>query len=110
AVAGRQDPAAARRRRGAPASRGFGQRRRRPHRPPPAAERRGMNASPLTIHIPLRLRRHGGRKLVIVPDGSSEPAQRRPDDALVKALARAWRWKRMIESGKVRSLGDIAES
>ena len=69
-----------------------------------------MNTSPLTIRIPLRLRRHGGRKLVIVPDGLPAPAPRRPDDTLVKALARAWRWKRQIESGKVGSLNDIAEA
>lgn len=64
----------------------------------------------MTIRIPLRLRRHGGRKLVIIPEGQPEPAPRRPDDTLIKALARAWRWRRMIESGKVRSLNDIAET
>ena len=70
-----------------------------------------MTVPALTIRIPLRLRRHGGRKLVIVPEGSAAPpAPRRPDDTMVKALARAWRWKRMIESGKVRSLNDIAEA
>ncbi len=68
-----------------------------------------MNTSPLTIHIPLRLRRHGGRKLVLAPDYHPDAAPRRSDDTLVKALARAWRWRRMIESGRVRSLNDIAE-
>ncbi len=29
---------------------------------------------------------------------------------MVKALARAWRWKRQIESSKLRSLNDIAEA
>lgn len=52
----------------------------------------------------MRLRRHGGCKLVIIPEGQPERAPRSPDDTLVKALVRAWRWRRMIESGKVRSL------
>ena len=60
-----------------------------------------------TILVPLTLRRHGGRKLVIVPEGEGVPVRAKPtpDDTLLKALARAHRWKRMLESGQVRSLG-----
>ncbi len=65
-----------------------------------------------TVRVPLTLRRHGGRKLVIVPEGEGVPvrAKASPDDTLLKALARAHRWKRMLESGHVRSLNELAEA
>ena len=65
-----------------------------------------------TVRVPLKLKRHGGRKLVIVPDGGGLPERpsTRPDDTLLKALARAHRWKRMLESGLVRSMNELAEA
>ena len=64
----------------------------------------------LTVHIPLTVRRRGGRKVVIAPDGTEAPviATARIDSTLVKALARAFRWRRMLESGVVSTVGEIA--
>ena len=65
----------------------------------------------LTVHIPLTVRRRGGRKVVIAPDGTEAPvvsAAARIDSTLVKALARAFRWRRMFESGVVSTVGEIA--
>jgi hypothetical protein len=64
-----------------------------------------------TIRVPLKLRRHGGRKLVIVLEGAGMPvrAKATPDDTLLKALARAHRWRRMLESGQARSINELAE-
>jgi hypothetical protein len=48
---------------------------------------------------------------VVTPDGSSPgaaPARTRADPALVKALTRAHRWKRLLESGRFASLGELA--
>ncbi|MBW7928644.1 MAG: hypothetical protein H3C58_11300 [Fimbriimonadaceae bacterium] len=42
-----------------------------------------------------------------LPEGAS--TQRRADDALVKALARAFRWKRMLESGEYATIAELAE-
>ena len=71
-----------------------------------------MIASPLmlTVHIPLTIRRRGGRKVVIAPDGTEAPAvvAARIDSTLVKALARAFRWRRMLETGVVSTVGEIA--
>ena len=61
----------------------------------------------VTIHVPFRLVKRGGRKEMQLPEGASTP--RRPDDALVKALARAFRWKRMLESGEFASISELAE-
>ena len=71
-----------------------------------------MTAIPqmLTVHIPLTVRRRGGRKVVIAPDGTESPviAAARIDSTLVKALARAFRWRRMLETGVVSTVGEIA--
>jgi hypothetical protein len=38
------------------------------------------------------------------------PAKPRPDETLIRALARAHRWKRMLEDGTYRSAAEIAEA
>ena len=59
----------------------------------------------LTLHVPLRLTKRGGRKEMKLLE--SAPAQRpRPDNTLVKALARAFRWKRMLDRGEFATIGD----
>ena len=37
------------------------------------------------------------------------PAKPSPDETLIRALARAHRWKRLLEDGKYRSAGDAPE-
>ena len=60
--------------------------------------------------IPMRLRRRGGRKLIITPEGAETPAPKpRRDETLVRALVKAHRWRRRIESGQARSITDLAE-
>lgn len=61
----------------------------------------------VTVHIPFRLVKRGGRKEMQLPDGAS--GQRKMDNTLIKALARAFRWKRMLESGEFASISDLAE-
>ena len=60
----------------------------------------------VTIHVPLRIVKRGGRKEMQLPEGASQT--RRTDSALVKALARAFRWKRMLESGEFMSISELA--
>jgi hypothetical protein len=72
--------------------------------------RAALELDTLTIRIPIRLRRRGGRKLIMTPEGVAPPA-RKPsrDEALIKALVRAHRWRRRIESGQAKSITDLAE-
>src|SRR5262249_28048264 len=54
-------------------------------------------------------RRRGGRKVMLAPDGTSAWAPRaRADSALVKAVARAHRWRGMLEQGEYASITDLA--
>jgi hypothetical protein len=60
----------------------------------------------------LLLQRRGGRKRIVAPDGSElAPATKpQPDGALLKALARAWRWQRMLDDGVYTSVTEISEA
>jgi hypothetical protein len=61
----------------------------------------------VTVHVPFILRKRGGRKEMLLPEGA--PSQRpRVDNALVKALVRAFRWKRMLDSADFATIGDLA--
>lgn len=65
----------------------------------------------LTVRVPLTLRKRGGRKQVIAPDGATWGTPRpRVDNAMVKAIARAHRWKRLLESGRFASVTELAEA
>jgi hypothetical protein len=60
----------------------------------------------------MQWKRRGGRKVIIAPGGGDAwaPAKPRPDETLIRALARAHRWKRMLEDGTYRSAAEIAEA
>ena len=60
----------------------------------------------VTVHVPFRLVKRGGRKEMQLPEGAS--TQRRPDNAIVKALVRAFRWKRLLESGEFATIAELA--
>lgn len=61
----------------------------------------------VTIHVPFRVVKRGGRKEMVLPEGAAQAPK--PDNTLVKALARAFRWKRMLESGEFASISELAE-
>ncbi len=67
----------------------------------------------IAVHVPLTIRRRGGRKVLIAPatdhaNSAACPRLPRIDDALVKALARAHRWRRMLESGQFATVTELA--
>jgi len=61
----------------------------------------------ITIRVPYRIVKRGGRREMQLPDGAPQP--RVTDNTLVKALARAFRWKRMLESGEFATITELAE-
>ena len=65
----------------------------------------------VTVRVPISIRRRGGRKLVVAPDGTTDTWAvpcRRIDNAMVKAIARAFRWREMLENGKYATIAEIA--
>jgi hypothetical protein len=69
-----------------------------------------LDGTTLVVRIPMRFQRRGGRKRIVTPDGcqivpTSKP---QPDGTLVKALARAHRWQRVLESGEYGTLAELS--
>lgn len=76
----------------------------------PVTRRLSEDGSTIIVHIPMKLRKRGGRKLIVLPETLAAPAPKpRRDDTLLKAVGRAHRWRRMIETGRCRSITDLAE-
>ncbi|MGN6549289.1 MAG: hypothetical protein ACTHJ3_05285 [Pararhizobium sp.] len=61
----------------------------------------------VTLHVPFRVAKRGGRKEMQLPPGA--PARHQIDNTLIKALARAFRWKRMLEAGEFATIAELAE-
>ena len=65
----------------------------------------------ITVRVPISIRKRGGRKLVLAPDGTNvttAPVRRHIDNAMVKAIARAFRWREMLENGTHATIAEIA--
>jgi hypothetical protein len=61
--------------------------------------------------VPFSIRRRGGRKVVLAPGGTNVTAARvgrHIDNAMVKAIAQAFRWREMLENGTHATIGEIA--
>ena len=71
-----------------------------------------MTDQTVTVTVPFAIRKRGGRKLVITPDGmAAAPTPRsRVDSALLKALARGFRWRKLLETGHFATIEEIAEA
>jgi hypothetical protein len=65
----------------------------------------------VTVRIPLVFKKHGGRKTVISPEGDTwERPPLLVDSALVRALARAFRWQRLLDEGAHGTFDELAKA
>jgi AraC-like DNA-binding protein len=64
-------------------------------------------ADTITVHVPFRIVKRGGRKEMLLPALSERPKSL--DRTLIKAIARAFRWQRMLESGEFATIGELAK-
>jgi hypothetical protein len=69
-----------------------------------------MSATSLTVRVPLKIGRRAGRKTVVMPVQSAGDTafSTRSDPALVKALARAFRYQRLLDEGRYASITEMA--
>jgi hypothetical protein len=65
----------------------------------------------VTLRVPFALRKRGGRRLILAPAAPPHGRLRpRVDGTLVKTIARAYRWKRLLESGRFASVSELARA
>jgi hypothetical protein len=71
-----------------------------------------MSSSNDTIRvvIPLTIRRRNGRPRVLPPETVTDQQVRAQDPHILKALGRAWAWRRKLERGEMATVGDIAKT
>lgn len=62
----------------------------------------------ISIHVPFRIIKRGGRKEMVLPP-EAEARRPRADNTVIKALARAFRWKRMMETGGYATVTELAD-
>ena len=68
----------------------------------------GSNDS-IRVVIPLTIRRRNGRPKILPPENMADGEARGQDPHILKALGRAWAWRRRLESGEVATAGDLAK-
>jgi hypothetical protein len=67
----------------------------------------------VTVRVPISIKKRGGRKLVLAPDGRdvrAVPIHRHIDNAMVKTIARAFRWRALLEQGEYATVRELATS
>jgi hypothetical protein len=71
-----------------------------------------MTEQTVTVTVPFAIRKRGGRKLVITPDGlaAASASRAQVDSALLKALARGFRWRKLLETGDFSTIQEIADA
>jgi hypothetical protein len=69
-------------------------------------------AASITVRVPLAIRRRPGRRTVATParEGGETVLPTRADPALVKALARAFRYRRLLNEGRYASVSEMARA
>ena len=58
----------------------------------------------------MNFRRRGGKAVIVLPDGSRAATQQEAtvDNTMIKVLARAFRWQRLMNDGTYTSMDEMA--
>jgi hypothetical protein len=64
-------------------------------------------ATSIRVVIPLTLRKRNGRPKILPPEDAGLPGSHGQDPHVLRAIARAWKWRRQLEEGEVLTLRDI---
>ena len=62
----------------------------------------------IRVVIPLTIRKRNGRPKILPPDDVDARNGRAQDPHVLRAIARAWSWRRQLETGAVSTIQDIA--
>ena len=71
-----------------------------------------MAADVISVDLPMTFKKRGGRKVIVLPDGThGNPVPMATiDNTMIKAVARAFRWQTLLENGTYRCLDEIAKA
>lgn len=62
----------------------------------------------IRVVIPLNVRKRNGRPKILPPENIYEQETRTQDPHILKALGRAWAWRRRLDNGEASTVSDIA--
>lgn len=72
-----------------------------------------VTESTITVVVPIEIRRRNGRPKIVLPDngpGEHVASGDRAAGVVLRAIARAWNWRRRLEAGEVATLQDLADA
>jgi len=71
-----------------------------------------MDSDVISVDLPMTFKRRGGRKVIVLPDGThGNPAPMATiDNTMIKAVAPAFRWQKLLENGTYGCLDEIAKA
>ena len=69
-----------------------------------------MTGGNVRVFVPLTVQRRNGRPRVLPPENADERQWSTQDPHILKALGRAWAWRRKLESGEMATAGEIAKA
>lgn len=64
----------------------------------------------IRVLIPLTVRKRNGRPKILPPESLADHQARTQDPHILKAVGRAWAWRRRLEAGEVATIGDLAKA
>lgn len=64
----------------------------------------------IRVVIPLKVKRRNGRPRIVSPADHDVADEPMPDPRTLRAIARAWDWRRRLERGEAATLSDIAQA
>ncbi len=67
--------------------------------------------APISIRVPMRIKKYGGKKMIILLEGYKiKPPEEAPKlvETLITALAKAYYWQNLLDTGRYKSIDDLA--
>jgi hypothetical protein len=63
----------------------------------------------IIVNVPMTFVKRGGKRSIVVPDVPWTPAAvHQPANTIIKAIGRAFRWRRLLENGDYGTLAELA--
>ena len=64
----------------------------------------------IRVFVPLTIRKRNGRPKILPPDNYRPSQDRTQDPHVLRAIGRAWGWRRRMETGEFNTVSDLANA